>query len=587
MPIKVKEFETLEGFWRIDWLGRIVTRGVEGPVPRIAVHLAALRPGFEDPLSNRSLAQPHQFVQVLIDVGLIALLRIGSVWHKGVEIKPPKALAQHIFIVRWQDFQLTRLDGRIELNGNSVPVLPPYRHRVGGTSYRDIAESWLATAINSTSDGGPSVLLIPSTVLFQATLASSPNATRHLIHGEIDKIVDPNCGNVASEPGTFRIELFKSIRDAEGPAIANLLADTVATTEYRRMRQHLIASSVNHSGHGEPKLHMRFGLPFSNETTLLLAGKRIAFDGERDGIGKTVWGFLATQIVTLNVPLVFSRLVIDRKNDGRQGENSGSDDLEEAWSASPLEPTPANGPDQTLTSEEAPGEHINDLLIQAAEIFAPVDLEVLKEEKDVQHYRGSRLLPLDGEPFNGLASTADPHGTGGVAPADVTLVKEPVVPVTLQHLFDALNLLAIEGLVFETMVVSPNHHRRSADDHVVNYFRTNDRRVRSWRRMSENFGHTRGFIIAEIYLGGTWHYLIDVEHKRAGELSMLLIRAQNGDRIIARRFDYFMEAVAKHNGWQAVKEFNSHWRFATIRHAKLRGADALANLIQKSLRQSG
>jgi hypothetical protein len=68
---------------------------------------------------------------------------------------------------------------------------------------------------------------------------------------------------------------------------------------------------------------------------------------------------------------------------------------------------------------------------------------------------------------------------------------------------------------------------------------------------------------------------------------MLLIRAQNGDRIIARRFDYFMEAVAKHNGWQAVKEFNSHWRFATIRHAKLRGADALANLIQKSLRQSG
>lgn len=262
---------------------------VEGPVPRIAVHLAALRPGFEDPLSNLSLAQPHQFVQVLIDVGLIALLRIGSVWHKGVEIKPPKELAQDIFIVRWQDFQLTRLDGRIELNGNSVPVLPPYRHRVGGTSYRDIAESWLATAISSTTDGHPHT----------------------------------------------------------------------------------------------------------------------------------------------------------------------------------------------------------------------------------------------------------------------------------------------------------NHHRRSADDHVVNYFRTNDRRVRSWRRMSENFGHTRGFIIAEIYLGGTWHYLIDVEHKRAGELSMLLIRSQGGDRINARRFDYFMKAVAKHNGWQAVKEFNSHWRFATIRHAKLRGADALANLIQKSLRQSG
>ena len=85
-------------------------------------------------------------------------------------------------------------------------------------------------------------------------------------------------------------------------------------------------------------------------------------------------------------------------------------------------------------------------------------------------------------------------------------------------------------------------------------------------------------------LGGTWNYLIDIEHKRAGELSMQLIRAQSGDRINARRFDYFMEAVAKHNGWQAAKEFNSHWRFATIRSAKLRGADVLANLIRKSLR---
>lgn len=105
--------------------------------------------------------------------------------------------------------------------------------------------------------------------------------------------------------------------------------------------------------------------------------------------------------------------------------------------------------------------------------------------------------------------------------------------------------------------------------------------------MSENLEHKRGFIIAEIYLGGVWHYLIDVEHKCAGELSMLFIRAQSGDRINARRFDYFMEAVAKHNGWQAAKEFNSHWRFATIRQAKLRDADALAILIQKSLRKSG
>jgi hypothetical protein len=583
LPVLIKEFENLRGVWRIDWLGRIVPRGVAGPVPRIAVHLAELQPAYEDPLSNLSLAQPHRTEQVLVDVGLITLLKIGSVWRNGVQVLPPKALAREQAVVHWKSFQLVKLDGSIELNGRSVPLMPPARHRVGGAAYRDIAGSWVAVAICGTPDGSSRVLLIPSTVLFQATIASSPAATRRLIQGEISKIVDANYGMVVGEPSAFRIELFKNFCDQEAPAIANLLADPVATAEYRRMRHHMVASSVNHSGPGEPKLHIRFGLPFSNEATLRLVGKRIAFDGERDGLGKTVWGFLATQILALNVPLVFSRLVIDRKNDGRQGANASSEDLEDAWSTGGSKPTTPSGPPQPLTSDEAPGLHLDNIVIQAAAVFAPVGLEVLKEEKDVQQYRGARLIPSDGEPFNGLASTTDPHGTAGVAPVNVDLVSEPVVPVTLQHLFDALNVLASEGLNFGTMVVSPSHHRRPADGHVVNYFRAKDRGARSWRRMSDDVGHTRGFVIAEVYLGGVWRYIIDVEHKRAGELSMLLVHAEHGGRIEARRFDYFMEAVARHNGWQAAEEFSSYWRFATIRHAKLRGAEALAKLIRKTL----
>lgn len=583
MHILIKEFERLEGVWRIDWLGRIVPRGVEGPVPRIAVHLAELQPAFGDPLSNSSLAQPHRTEQVLVDVGLITLLKIGSVWRNGVEIQPPKALARGPTSLHWKDLKLVRLDGSIELHGRNLPLMPPARHKVGGAAYRDIAGSWVAVARGTTPEGNSRVLLIPSVVLFQATLASSPTATRRLIQGELNKIVDANYGVVAGEQGTFRIELFKNFSDKEGPAIANLLADPVATTEYRRMRHHLVASGVNHSGAGEPKLHIRFGLPFSNEATMIIAGKHIAFDSERDGLGKTVWGFLATQILALSVPLVFSRLVIDRKNDGRQGANAGSDDLEEAWTVGAPEPTAPVGIPLPLTSEEAPGYHLGDAMVQAMAAFAPVGLEVLKEEKDVQRYRGAQMIAANGEPFNGLTSTADPHGSAGVAPANVVLVGDPEVPVTLQHLFDALDVLASGGLTFATMKVSPSHHQRPADGRVVNYFRSNDRGARSWRRMSDGVGRTRGFVVAEIHLGGIWHYLVDIEHKRAGELSMLLIHAENAGRIEAKRFDYFMEAVARHNGWRASEEFNSYWRFATIRHAKQRGAEALAKLIRNLL----
>ncbi len=582
MAIQIKEFAAFEGIWRLDWLGRIVPRGVEGPVPRIAVHLAELQPTFRDPLSNASLAQPHRTVQVLVDVGLLTLLRIGSVWHKGFQILALKELARDTQVVHWQSFQLVRLDGHIELNGRKVQLLPPLRHKVGGSAYRDIAESWAAVAISSEPNNRTQVLIIPSAVLFQSALATSPAATRLFIHGKIDKIVDTDYGRIAEEPNTFRINLFKNFKDSEGPRIANLLADVVATREYRRMRAHLIASSVNHVGPGEPKLHIRFGIPFSNETTLQLAGKRIPFGGERDGLNTTVWGFLATQILSLNVPLVFSRLVIDRKNDGRKGANSESEDLDEAWFTKPLEILSSDGSDQTLTSEEAPGEQHDNIAIQAPDVFTPLDLEVLKEEKDVQRYRGSKQLPLNGEPFNGLSSTFDAHGNSGTAPADVIPIKEPVIPVTLQHLFDALDVLARDGLIFETIVVSISHQKREADGRIVNFFRSNDRRVRSWRRMSASFEHTRAFVVAAIYVGGVWHYLIDIEHKRAGELSMLLLRSENGIQVEARRLDYFMEAVAKHNGWQATEEFRSYWRFTTIRHAKQRGPEALASQIHKS-----
>lgn len=585
MAIQIKEFAPFEGIWRLDWLGRIVPRGVEGPVPRIAVHLAELQPTFRDPLSNSSLAQPHRTVQVLVDVGLLTLLRIGSVWHNGFQILAPKELARDTQVVHWQSFQLIRLDGHIELSGRKVPLLPPFRHKVGGSDYRDIAKSWAAVAISSDPNNRTQILIIPSTVLFQSALATSPAATRLFIHGQVDKIVDTDYGRIADEPNTFRINLFKNFKDAEGPRIANLLADPVATREYRRMRAHLIASSVNHIGAGEPKLHICFGMPFSNEATLRLAGKPIPFGGERDGLDTTVWGFLATQILALDVPLVFSQLVIDRKNNSLKGANSESEDLEDAWFTKPLETPASDGSDQTLTSEEAPGEQLDNIAIQAADVFTPVDLEVLNRDKDVQRYRSCKQLPLNNEPFNGLLSTFDAQGESGTAPADVIPVKEPVIPVTLQHLFDALDVLARDGLIFETVAVSPSHQKREADGRIVNFFKPNDRRARSWRRMSTSIGHTRAFVVAAVHIGEVWHYLIDIEHKRAGELSMLLLRSDNGSQIATKRLDYFIEAVAKHNGWQATEDFSSYWRFTTIRHAKQRGPEALARQIHTTFVQ--
>lgn len=51
----------------------------------------------------------------------------------------------------------------------------------------------------------------------------------------------------------------------------------------------------------------------------------------------------------------------------------------------------------------------------------------------------------------------------------------------------------------------------------------------------------------------TVDHLVEIEHKRPGALSILLVYAENGGRIEARRFDYFIKAVARLNRPAAVQ----------------------------------
>ena len=86
---------------------------------------------------------------------------------------------------------------------------------------------------------------MPSTVIFQKCMATSPKAVRRLVFGEIDMIADPSSGFIDEEESKFYIELFKDFKDGEAKAIANLKASETGRREYARMRNELVRARAD------------------------------------------------------------------------------------------------------------------------------------------------------------------------------------------------------------------------------------------------------------------------------------------------------------------------------------------------------
>ncbi len=581
MTVQIQEFRFNDRPWRLDWLGRIDYSGSSQSEPRILAYLSELRPVPGKLLSNDSLAESREQRVVPIKIGQLPLLKIGSMWIDGVSHPPPQPHDEVDLVLQHDQIDLVRFDGNVEIDGESTPVLSARRYRIGANASRELAGSWIAVAYNPTSS--LQFVAIPSVVLFQTCAATSPKAIRRLVFGQIDKIVDPEHGFYRDQPDTYYVNLFKDFRDSEAPALANLVADTVARAEFRRFRDSLVVQSANFDrsrGGSHPETHIKFGLPFSNPVKLRVRGKFLPLEIQRDG--KKLWGFLATEIVDLEARLVFDKLVVDRKNSSQQGENAGDPDLPYAFGPTVKNPVAEVEPVQPLTSALDPASNLEMLSLEACAGFRPVDLTLVSEAKAVQHYQAwSVVSPEDGSDFGGQAATGELQGTSsGLAEANVDPQPTPNFPVKLDAFLKALAILASKDMRFTTLVTSTTH--RKVGEHVVNYLPRRIKNVRNWNLTSNDPPAVpRGYVVAELQRGGVWHYLIDLERKdskKTGSLALAYIRHHAGERIEPSRLGGFMVDVAKESGWNAI-EFYKQWVYTPIRHTPSRGVEAFASAI--------
>lgn len=577
MTVQIADFRFNDKPWCITWLGRLVYPPSSRTEPRITVHLTELLPDFADPLSTKSQPEPPKYKQVEVKVGFIALLKIGSVWLDGVRV--PVQSKNIECTLMHEKCQLVRFDSKTLIGDSWQPIFAPNRYRVGREALNEINSSWVVLLYDPTPD--ICFLAIPSTVLFQHALATSPKAVRRLVYGQLDKIVDPSSARLSDAPDTFYMILFKDFRDADGPALANLIADPIASKEYAQFRQALTIESANHQEHGHPPTHIKLNLPFKNPVQFKSRGKFMPFKVLQDKKEITKWGFLATEITDLQTRLCFDRLVIDRKNNCKKGLNADDENLTPTWGGPDRSPVDLDTP--IVTSAEDPADHLEAACIESSGGIHDPLLEMVVDQKLTQQYRSRAQNSRGTGKADGTASTGDLLGSGSTTELDIETAQAPKIPVAFNDFFEVLALLAKAGYPFQTIPVSSSFRQRPDDGSVVNFLPRHIEKVRSWHLSSDRAdAPPRGYVVAELRRGDVWRYLIEIQRKGMEALALLYTRHHAGQRIERRELEQFMLEVARENGWGA-KEYFKKWICIPIKHRPKKGAHTFAQDIINQL----
>lgn len=568
--------------WRIDGLGRLIYPGSSRSDPLIEVFLSELHSEFSDALANKSPTGKGAVAHV--KVGKLALLKYGSVWQDQLRIPPKVPPKTAEFILESSFLQLCHYDASISIDNEDVQMLNLHRFFMSGVSQKGLVDSWIAVAKHPTPD--IEFAVIPCAVLFQACLATSPNAIRRLAWGELNRVVDsPKWISTGPKAKVLYVEVFKNIDSDEAYAHANLYVDPRGRREFNRFRNKLIVNSVNPTSGKRSQPHptfIHFGLPFSNPAHLQVQGKYLPIGTHENG--KKRWGLLVTQVTSMRTKLVFDYLVTHRKNDSRQGANSDDDDLKEInWPApgsNPMEPE--DGEQIPTHSDEDPLASLNALCIEESGGFLAEGLELIKDPKVTQEYKRKKGKPLEGE-FDGTGTTGDTReGTSGAAGLDINAAPTPSNPITLMAFVETLELLRQQGYELETVAVatitSPIHRTD-----IVNFLPRKISGVRSWHFMSDAANAPpRGYIVARHQFGGIWHHFIELERKGEEKHSLAHIRRVDGHLIEERQIALFMLEVARCGGWSACSAY-PQWNVDRIKHSPKQGIARFAKSILNAL----
>jgi hypothetical protein len=579
--LKINDFPHDNNFWKVEWIGGVYN-DIDGE-PRIRIYLAQIKSNIErqKTLYNSSLeVRNQQNISSVHDVkiGLIQFIPIGSVWKNGILDQSFTAQYEQFnfnsdtpsevcFQSQYGSIAETGLNNTTEWNNH----LNDFHYRIVNSEARA-----LGNYINVFYDyNGLSRIYIPSIVILQSCYITSPKSARHIIFGQINKLLDPETSGFIDKE-TFRIHLHRDYKDIEAPMIANLATNFNAKMGLRTLRQSLVKES-NITSISTPK-RLKISFPFSNDFSIKVKGKYIMENNK-------IYGFFVTQIIEFSTKFDFTKLVIFRKNSNQKGKEK-AENLQNAYEGcNGVRPSHSESLDDKDESQPLIFTHdqvSNQNLPQSIDF--PLcsnisNLEVLKEDKDIQYYQNASYTNLNLRPSNTTSTGPAISSNNGVSELQI----EPSLPVDLEYFFDVLEILNKLGYQFKSIAVNNSRdHPRG----IINQFNRFIKNLHKWH-LQDDDQTPRPFIVAEMIYKGAFYYLLDIAPRKGAALSAQLIRAYTGEQITPTAFAILLNDVARTSpkGWSVLDhaKYSQKWQHFRIEHNRNNKPELVAKNIIKKL----
>ncbi|BCT11233.1 hypothetical protein M5099_01295 [Neisseria meningitidis] len=305
--IEIAEFPHDNKLWRIDGLGKIFSQLKNNNNLFIEVYLRPVN--FHDnsvynfakfDSSGREIPEYNQLKKIPVNIGLLPILRVGSLWIKG-KLQNNNAVTDIATLKN------------IEINANTVEIINSnYKIKYLDSSGRE-QECKLLLQKNFATDAKvpfscfkiqnenyKNGIIIPVIEIIRFYYACSTRLA-HLTFSNPDEITKISYA-IDNETDKVVIKLPQQYTDQEAFILARILTSNIALSGLFQIKNSLIKIGVNE----QPTTLLSTNFPFINPTNLMVRGIKI------------VDRFLVTEICSCSAP--FPDISVDRNNDNRKGD---------------------------------------------------------------------------------------------------------------------------------------------------------------------------------------------------------------------------------------------------------------------------
>lgn len=305
--IEIAEFPHDNKLWRIDGLGKIFSQLKNNNNLFIEVYLRPVN--FHDnsvynfarfDSSGREIPEYNQLKKIPVNIGLLPILRVGSLWIKG-KLQKNNAVTDIATLKN------------IEINANTVEIINSnYKIKYLDSSGRE-QECKLLLQKNFATDAKvpfscfkiqnenyKNGIIIPVIEIIRFYYACSTRLA-HLTFSNPEEITKISYA-IDNETDKVVIKLPQQYTDQEAFILARILTSDIALSGFFQIKNSLIKIGVNE----QPTTLLSTNFPFINSTNLMVRGIKI------------VDRFLVTEICSCSAP--FPDISVDRSNDNRKGD---------------------------------------------------------------------------------------------------------------------------------------------------------------------------------------------------------------------------------------------------------------------------